>query len=137
LLGAAAIPATYALGRALVGRRAALVAALLAAVAPLYVGYAQEAAMYTLFALLSLLAALAHVRFVRGGSATSLLVYTATMLLALYTHYYALFLLAAQNGYLLWLLHRGTLPRERGRRWLLTQAGLALAFAPWLPFLAE
>src|SRR5581483_5816516 len=63
LLGAAAIPATYHLARELAGRRAALVAALLAAVAPLYVGYAQEAAMYALFLLLGLCAALAHVRF--------------------------------------------------------------------------
>ena len=62
LLGTAAIPATYLLGRTLFGRRAALVAALLATVAPLYVGYAQEAAMYALFALLALGAALAQVR---------------------------------------------------------------------------
>jgi mannosyltransferase len=137
LLGAAAIPATYALGRELVGRRAALLAALLAAVAPLYVGYAQEAAMYALFALLALGAALAHARFVRSGSTASLLAYALAMLLALYTHYYALFLLAAQNGYLLWLARRGALPAERRRRWLLAQAGLALAFAPWLPFLAR
>ncbi len=137
LLGAAAIPATYALGRELVGRRAALVAALLAAVAPLYVGYAQETAMYALFALLGLGAALAHVRYLRSGSAGSLLAYAGAMLLALYTHYYALFLLAAQDAYMLWLLRCGLLPGERGRRWWLTQAGLALAFAPWLPFLAQ
>jgi hypothetical protein len=137
LLGAAAIPATYALGRELVGRRAALLAAALAAVAPLYVAYAQEAAMYALFALLALGAALAQVRFVRGGSTASLLAFALTMLLALYTHYYALFLLAAQNAYLLWLVRRGALPGGRGRRWLLVQGGLALACVPWLPFLAR
>jgi len=137
LLGAAAIPATCALGRELVGRRAALVAALLAAVAPLYVGYAQEAAMYALFALLGLVAALAHVRYVRTGTTASLLAYAAAMLLALYTHYYALFLLVAQNAYLIWLLQHRALPRERLRRWLWAQAALALAFAPWLPFLAQ
>ena len=55
-------------------------------------------------------------RFVRAGSTRSLLAYAAAMLLALYTHYYALFLLAAQDAYLLlpgysWLMANG----RRGR----------------------
>ena len=39
----------------------------------------------------------------------ALVAYAVLMLLALYTHYYALFLLAAQNAYVLWLAHRGAL----------------------------
>src|SRR5581483_1760856 len=106
LLGAAAIPATYLLASALLGRRTALVAALLAAVAPLYVVYSRETAMYALFLLLALLAALGHVGWLQAvgaspaigaraaGFARWLGLYAAAMLLALYTHYYALFLLA-------------------------------------------
>jgi hypothetical protein len=137
LLSAAAIPATYALGCELVGRRAALVAALFAAATPLYVAYAQEAAMYALFLLLALLATLGYVRLVRDGPHAhgALLLYAAPMLLALYTHYYALFLLAAQSAYVLWRAWRGALPPGLGRAWLLAQVGMAIAFAPWLPLL--
>jgi uncharacterized membrane protein len=137
LLGAAAIPATYALARELTGRRAALLTAVLASVAPLYAAYAQEVAMYALLALLALIAVWAHVRFTRTGSTPSLLAYAGTMLLALYTHYYALFLLAAQNADVLWLARRGALPPGAGRRWLVAQAALAVAFVPWLPMLGQ
>jgi hypothetical protein len=137
LLSAAAIPATYALGRELVGRRAARVAALLAAATPLYVAYAQDAAMYALFLLLALLATLGYVRLVRDGlrGRGALLLYAVSMLLALYTHYYALFLLAAQSAYVLWLASTRALPPGLSRAWVLAQVGLGLAFAPWLPLL--
>jgi 4-amino-4-deoxy-L-arabinose transferase-like glycosyltransferase len=139
LLGAAAVPATYALGCALVGRPAALVAALVASVAPLYVAYSREAAMYALLAPLALLGALGQVRLLRAPGAPSgaLALYVGAMLLALYTHYYALFFLAAQNAYVLWLARRGALPAGGGRRWALAQATLALGFAPWLPTLVQ
>jgi hypothetical protein len=211
LLGAAAIPITYLLARALFGRRTALVAALLAAVAPLYVVYSREAAMYALFLLLALLAALGHVGWLQAmgvsprrlaatsgattphgpaghgrvtagplgaarpavalaaarpatgapaagparwlglertpagdrvevdaraaGSARWLGLYAAAMLLALYTHYYALFLLAAQNAHLLLLARRDGLTAGAGRAWLLAQGALLVAFLPWLPAL--
>lgn len=139
LLGAAAVPATYALGCALVGRPAALVAALVASVAPLYVAYSREAAMYTLLALLALLGALGQVRLLRapGAPPGALALYVGAMLLTLYTHYYALFFLAAQNAYVLWLAGRGALPAGGGRRWALAQATLALGFTPWLPTLVQ
>jgi 4-amino-4-deoxy-L-arabinose transferase-like glycosyltransferase len=164
LLGTAAIPATYLLARALLDRRTALVAALLAAVAPLYVVYGREAAMYALFLVLSLLATLGYVGWLRGmgclvsegatgrmegdltaapGSpaaptgrpARGLWLYGAAILLALYTHYYALFLVAAQNAHLFVLLWRRELPRGAGRAWLLVQAVLIVCYLPWLPLL--
>jgi 4-amino-4-deoxy-L-arabinose transferase-like glycosyltransferase len=155
LLGAAAIPVTYLLAHALFGRRTALVAALLAAVAPLYVVYSREAAMYALFLLLALLAALGHVGWLQAAVASPrrpatsspaigaraagpggwLGLYAAAMLLALYTHYYALFLLAAQNAHLLLLVWRGGLPAGAGRAWLLAQGALLVAFLPWVPAL--
>ncbi len=183
LLGAAAIPATYLLVRALLDRRTALVAALLAAVTPLYVVYSREAAMYALFLLLALLATLGYVGWLRavgglagaddipprrpegrarsvaawadplpveasadgsGGSAQptatgqrGLWLYAAAMLPALYTHYYALFLLAAQNAHVLLLAWRGELPRGAARAWLLAQAALVACYLPWLPSLLD
>ncbi|HZU05692.1 MAG TPA: glycosyltransferase family 39 protein [Chloroflexota bacterium] len=136
LLGASAIPAVYALAAALCGSRTALLAALFASVSPLYVAYAREAAMYALFALLALLAALGQAWFLGAGSSRrGLVLYTGAMLLALYTHYYALFLVAAQNVAVWWLTRRKLLPPGHGRAWLLAQGVLALGFAPWLPAL--
>jgi hypothetical protein len=136
LLGASAIPATYALAAALCGRRTALLAALCASVSPFYVAYAREAAMYALFALLALLAALGQAWFLgAGGARRGLALYTGAMLLALYTHYYALFLLVAQNVAAGWLARHTPLRPGRGRAWLLAQGVLVLGFVPWLPAL--
>src|SRR5262245_22216523 len=135
LLGTAAIPATYFLGRELVGRRVALLAALLAAASPLYVAYSREAAMYALLALVALMATIGLARYVRDGGWGALAAYGGAMLLALYTHYYALFLLAAQDAYVAWLAWRGELPRGAALRWVAAQAALALCFVPWLPAL--
>lgn len=62
LAGTALIPALYDAGRTLYGRRTGTVAAVLGAVAPFAVWYAQEARMYALFMLVATLATTALVR---------------------------------------------------------------------------
>jgi hypothetical protein len=53
--------------------------------------------------------------------------------LALYTHYFALFVLLLQNLFALyWLWRSGS---KLWRRWLLAQLVIALLFSPWLPVL--
>jgi hypothetical protein len=157
LLGTAAIPLTYVLARELVCRRAALLAALFATVSPFYVAYAREAAMYTLLLVLALLCTLGFVRWLgpvlagpaptgapsapsgRAAAAShprgALALYGMAALLALYTHYYALFLLAAQNAVVGWLAWRRVLDPRALRAWVLVQCLLALALVPWLPIL--
>lgn len=93
--------------------------------------------MYALFALLGLVATLGYVGFSRDPGRRTLGLYTGATLLSLYTHYYALFLVAAQNSHVLWLWSRGKLTRRQARAWAASQAFLALAFLPWLPVLAR
>ncbi len=69
-----------------------------------------------------------------GGAGTLLgsdlmwLAYFLATAAAIFTHYYALFVVAAQNAFMiaLWRRHRKGL-----RRWLAVQAALALSFVPW------
>src|SRR5438046_1844428 len=82
---------------------------------------------------LALVATIGLARYVRAGGWGALVVYGGAMLLALYTHYYALLLLTAQDVCVAWLAWRGELPRGAGRRWVVAQAALALGFLPWLP----
>jgi len=48
---------------------------------------------------------------------------------AMFTHYYALFVVVAQNAF---LIARWSRDRRRLRRWLAVQAALALSFLPWV-----
>lgn len=95
VLGIALVPLVYALGRELASRRAGLVAAALAATNPLLVWHAQDARAYTL--LVVLLAASTLVA-ARGR----LWWWGLLAVLALATHYVAVFVLAPQAARLLW-----------------------------------
>src|ERR671911_1248833 len=101
-VGAATVPATYAAGRQFVSRRSAFVAAALVAVSPLLVWYSQEARAYALLVLLGALSLipLRQAAGLRpGGPLTAWAVFAS---LALATHYFALFLIAAEAAWLLW-----------------------------------
>jgi mannosyltransferase len=142
LFGAISVGLIYALGRRLLGLGPALLAALLLAVSPLHVWYGQEARMYTLLVAETLLSSWCLLEASRtevSPTTTRLLWWSGFVVAsvaALYTHYFALFVLAFQGVY--WLLT--TLSRRRRRRGavlpgLAAGALIAAAYAPWLPYL--
>ena len=119
LMGVLLVPVLFQLGRALFGRRAGLLAALLAAINPLYIWYSQEARMYTLLVLLGALATYLLVRalnmaWAKARPSSRLAprtlihwfgLYLLVAGLTLYTHYTAVFLIATHAlfwGWLLW-----------------------------------
>ena len=122
-------------GRRMGGWRVGLTAGWLAALSPFYVAYAQEVRMYaavTLFALASVYFQW-EVMFGRRASARkNAIFYAIFTAAALYTHYFALFLLAAEN--LLWL---GWVMSRRWQKfrwmvWLGGQLGALALFSPQL-----
>jgi 4-amino-4-deoxy-L-arabinose transferase-like glycosyltransferase len=142
-LGTATVPLLYAAGRRLVGRQAGLIAAALLAASPLHIYYSQEVRMYGLVTLLSLAAVHWGLSWdVREGSRgrkgqTILILYVLTATAALYTQYYAGFLLLALN---LIILVRWLRSRESWRNlvaWLSAQVLVLLLFAPWIWYAGE
>jgi len=137
VFGFLCLVALYAVGRATLGRRAAVVATLVLAVSAFHIIYSQEARAYSLMSLLSLVSVCFFWRLLCRADAASSVGYVLASALLLYTHYYGIFVLAAQNLYLLLL---ALLPRDAraltARRWLALQGAVMLLFAPWLPALA-
>ncbi len=101
-------------------------AALLAAVSPVLVYYSQETRMY---GLVTLLAAASVYQAVRCGQG-SLWPYMFITLAAVYTHYYAFFVLLAENLIIVPSLFRRCRPALR--RWLIAQGAILLAYLPWI-----
>jgi mannosyltransferase len=133
LFALAALPVSWWAATAIGGRRAGLVAAAIAAGCPLLTYYAQEARMYTLVALLSLVASAAFVlAFVRGRRG-HLVTLGVALVLLLYTHTWALFLMAALGSAWLVLWRAG---RVGGRDGAVVAAAVGVAYAPWAPSLA-
>jgi mannosyltransferase len=114
LISAAAGTATVAVAAAaadvLAGRRAAVICALLVAFNPFLVWYSQEARAYALLVLLTAIALLFYIRLLRDpGDRRSLVGWSVASALALLTHYFAIFVIAAEG---VWILRR-VLPRRR------------------------
>jgi 4-amino-4-deoxy-L-arabinose transferase-like glycosyltransferase len=129
--GVAAVPVLYAIVRPLVGTRAALLAALGLAVAPLHVGFSNYARGFMLAGLGSLLALWAVARLAQGARRRWWWLYALGAALAVYSEYYAALFLLPLLGALLAL---------RARPWREVIAlGLApmLLLAAWLPELAR
>jgi len=142
LAGTLAIPLLYALGRRLLANRLGpLLAAALLAGSPVMVYYSQEARMYTLLVFEALLTGYLLLKILRPRPCRlrpepNSIFYGITAAAALYTHYFAAFLLLAHGLYaaLVWWRQR------RFDRALLAQllwsfGGALLLFAPWLPIL--
>ncbi|HSJ54598.1 MAG TPA: glycosyltransferase family 39 protein, partial [Anaerolineae bacterium] len=147
LVGTAAVPLLFLAGRRLMGRQAGLLAALLLAVSPLHVYYSQEVRMYGLVTLFGLAALLFALRWQAAGDGAgrraSWLGYVAAAAAALYTQYYAAFLILGLNLAVLagWLRPaagtgeaRPPASRATVAGWLAAQLAVLLLFLPWLAY---
>ncbi len=126
--GALTIVALYACAARLLDRRAALVAALVLALAPLHLWYSQEARMYTLLGLFVTLALLALLGAAGAWSPWWVVLCGGAALLALYTDTTALYALVPLAFVGLALF------RDRPRRGLALAGACGAAFllfAPW------
>jgi mannosyltransferase len=144
VLGVLTVPLVYHLTRLAFGVPWGLLAALLCAISPFQVYYSQEARMYALATFSTTLSMFLLARIVSGERGESRLrrfpanlrslkglwvAYFLATAAAIFTHYYALFVVVAQNVVLLALWRRD---RGRLRRWLAVQAALALSYLPWV-----
>jgi mannosyltransferase len=123
LAGVATVPVTYLAALELRGRRAGLMAAALVAVNPMLLWYSQEARAYSLFALLCAVSLLYCVRALRRGRRRDVVLWGIASGLALSTHYFAVFPIAAEA---LWLLRRRGRPSLPGLG-IVAAFGLVLA----------
>jgi hypothetical protein len=131
LAGVLLVPLLFQFGRRLQSTLAGLFAALFTAVSPLQIYYGNEARMYTLFVLLAAGASYVLWRALNGAELRRcLLLYFLLAGLAFYTHYTAVFLIAAQGLFWIWLLWR------EGYKRLIIGLGIAslLLAIPVVPF---
>jgi 4-amino-4-deoxy-L-arabinose transferase-like glycosyltransferase len=123
LAGVATVPIAYLIGLELRGRRAGLMAAALVAVNPMMLWYSQEARAYALLVGLCAVSLLYCVRALRNGRRGDVIGWGIASALALATHYFAIFPIAAEA---ILLLRRRRRASVRGL-WIVGLAGVLLA----------
>lgn len=131
IAGILVIPLTFSLGLLTVGKRAAFVAASMAALSPFLAFYSVEARAYSIAVALSAASTMAMLIAIRGGARRWWVAYGAFSCAAMYSHYTVAFVLLAQ---LLWLLWRRPAARIPA---LVANAGAALAYLPWMTSLID
>ncbi len=123
LVGTATIPVVAALAGRLAGGslggeragqagRAAVLAAALAATGPLMVWYGQEARAYALLMLLTAGSALALLRLLEAPSTGRGAAWAALAIAAMWTHHFAVFVVAGEALWVLWALRERRAARE-------------------------
>ncbi len=143
LIGTATVSLLYITGRRLLGEKGGLVVAFLLALSPVHIYYSQEVRMYGLVTLLGLAAFYFAWRWEPAGEEAGKRAvgngvgYVLAATAALYTQYYAAFLLLALNLVVLicWLQNRH--PLRKTLSWWGAQGAVALLYLPWLWYAAD
>jgi hypothetical protein len=130
LFALAAIPVSWWAGSAAFDRRTGALSAAGAAGCPFLTYYAQETRMYSLVGVLSLAACGSFVLAFVHGRRRHVPLLGLWIVLLLYTHNWGLFLLGGMAVAWLELRRRGRVATRDGA---LLAAGIAVAYAPWLP----
>jgi 4-amino-4-deoxy-L-arabinose transferase-like glycosyltransferase len=131
--GVLAVALIYRLGRQMgMGAQPSMLAAALLAISPYAVWHSQDARMYTISLALTLASVVAGLEALRRGRWPAWLATILLSWLALHVHYFAVFVLAALNLYVLILVLLRSVPRKTAVQWLASQAALGLAYLPWL-----
>jgi uncharacterized membrane protein len=127
--GVLIIPLTYWLGRQVVDRRVAWLAAALVAISPFDVWFSQDIRMYTLATVWVLAATGFFIRGLRDNRTRDWLAYSLFVALAAYTHHVTLFIFLPHAIFLALQLRRWP---TAFRRWVLAAALAAALYLPWL-----
>jgi mannosyltransferase len=130
VLGTATVPVAYAAARRLFSVRVGLFAALLVACSPLLVWYSQEARPYELLVFLSTLSLFWFVRVLDDACPADFIGWSVVSMLALLTHYFALFPVGFEAA---WLL----VAFRRRKHALVAVACVACAGLALLPLIAS
>ncbi len=131
--GVLLIALTYTLARHLINHTVGLVAALLIASSPYHIWYAQEVRMYTLGAMLGLIATYCLLRAFTVSPPWFWVGYVMATLLGLYALYYFAFLIIALNLFFLAYLLYPHRQLNLLLKLIVTNLLIAVLYLPWLP----
>jgi hypothetical protein len=131
--GALVVPLVFALARGLgLPRLTAALAAAFIALSPYAIWHSQDARMYSISLALTVASTVLMLEALAGRRRWAWAVYVAVTWLALQTHYYAAYIVVAQNLFVLGRAAVNARERRRLLPWLRAQVVTGLLYLPWL-----
>ncbi len=129
IFGLISVPLLYLLGRQLFNEKVGLIASFLLAISPFHIWYSQDARMYALQWMLSLISLIYFVRALEKPDTGNLAGYFISTEAVLYTHQFGIFLVLLQGMYI--MITFRTI-REHFLKWIAIFISLGLLYLPWL-----
>lgn len=141
VFGAATATVAFFLSRKLFGRKIAWLSLLFLVLSPMLIRYSDEARMYTLAALIVMVATYVLVKAQEANQRKYWIWYGVLVSLGMWTHYFtALAWLAHLAWHVTQVWHQGIKPKEFrkklfAKQWVTTYIIAVGLFIPWLPFM--
>jgi len=128
-----AILMIYKVGTLIYDKYVGSLSALILAFSIYHIHYSQEARMYSQMVLFTLVSMFYMIKHKREGKLIFAGGYVISAVCLIYSHVYGLFILAAQNIYILtrFFINRNDL-RPMITRWIFMQFAIVIAFIPWI-----
>lgn len=138
VFGFLAVFMIYKTGSLIFDKRTGVLSSLILGLSVFHIFYSQDARMYSLMSLLTLVSFYSFIRLLRERSLVFAVGYVLSSALLIYTHYFGVFIIIAQNIYVLTLLPASEHDCKLSfRRWVLLQVLVTFLFAPWVVVLVE
>src|SRR5437868_2393735 len=137
IAGTMGIWAMYQLGKEILNKQLGIFCGIISCVNFFCISYSQEARPYALVFLLTVLSFTWFIRLVKIPSRKNLIGYTLCTTLLLYTHYYSLFVFAAQVvlGIIFILNEKDAARRSLAKFFSLSLLIICVAYSPWFGYL--
>ena len=127
IFGIGTILVTYLLAKNLYDNKTGLIAACLASFSPLLIYFSQMARMYSQFVFLSIISIFFVVLIIKKKRLIFYLAYILSTTLCLYTHFFSLYLLMAENIFMFLSWKR---KKESLKLWIISQSFILILFLP-------
>ncbi|MEW6516914.1 MAG: glycosyltransferase family 39 protein [candidate division FCPU426 bacterium] len=135
IYGILSIPVFYLLARYFIGKTQAWVPTMYFTLSPMAIAYSQEARMYSLFLLLSLVSLYLTVRWCEEQSWPWAIGLGAVNGLLLLTHYFGMFVMVIEGLYWLWRYKNVKITSWKIPQAVVNAGISLLIFSPWVPLL--
>lgn len=129
IFGLISIPLFFLLGRSVFNEKVGLLSSFLLAISPFHIWYSQDARIYALLWMLSLLSLIFFLRILKQPSLKNYVGYFICTEASLYTHTFAVFLVLAQAVYVVFFYR---IYKSQVLKWLGIFISLAILYLPWL-----
>jgi mannosyltransferase len=128
----ALIPMVYKLSRLILSDRQSLLASILVGLSPFMIWYGNEARMYSLLALMTVISQYFFIRILQKRDGANWTGYVLTAMIGAYSHYFFLAVLATQGIY--YLIARKSFAPVTFKKLIGTAIAVIAVLSPWLLF---